>query len=128
MPAVNVQVRGAVALVCAASAGVHAALVPEHYHEAGWALATAFALSSVALAVCAALSARPDARTGLGRHAQVTVLSAVALCYVLSRTTGIPVLVPIPEEPDALGVVTTTAEVLAAAACVLLRPDRKVAR
>jgi len=57
----------------------------------------------------------------------VVVLSAVAGCYVLSRTTGLPGLVPVPEEPDALGVVTTAAEVLAAAAAfVLLRLDRKV--
>lgn len=125
-PAVNETVRGAVALVCAASAGVHAALVPEHYREAGPPLATAFALSAVVLAVCAALSRRPraQARSGLAR---VVVLSAVAGCYVLSRTTGLPGLVPVPEEPDALGVVTTAAEVLAAAAAfVLLRLDRKV--
>ena len=127
-PAVNETVRGAVALVCAASAGVHAALVPEHYREAGPTLATAFALSAVALAVCAAVSRRPRARARSGL-AQVVVLAAVAGCYVLSRTTGLPGLVPVPEEPDALGVVTTAAEVLAAAAAVvLLRLDRKVSR
>jgi hypothetical protein len=112
--AVNAQGRYAASLVCAGSAGVHLALVPEHYREAGPALATAFAVSAVALAVAAVLLRGPvtDARRAL---VAAVVLLGVAGCYVLSRTSGIPVLVPDVEEVDRLGVLTTAAEVLAAA-------------
>lgn len=103
--------RAAVALVCAASAGVHAGLVPEHAAEEPW-LGVAFAVSAVLLAVAALVVRRPGAPTG----AVAVLLLGVAACYLLSRTTGIPVLVPEPERPELLGLLTTTAEVLAAAA------------
>ena len=50
----------------------------------------------------------------------VVVLVANAVAYLLSRTTGLPLLIPDPEEVDLLGVATTLAEVLAAVAGVLL--------
>jgi hypothetical protein len=110
--------RYLVALVAAGSAGVHAALVPEHLHEST-ALGGAFAVSTVALALVAVLTRSP-------RHdrwapaAAAAVLLATAAAYLLSRTTGLPGLITDPEEVDLLGVVTSSAEVVAAAAAVFL--------
>jgi GAF domain-containing protein len=122
---VNATIRALVATTCAASAGIHAALVPEHYHEAGLSLAAAFAASALALALCALLARRP------GRDAHrltAAVLLTVAAAYLLSRTTGIPLLVPEPERFEALGVLTTVAEVVAAAAAVCLPSNRREIR
>lgn len=118
-PGRSARVRVGVSLVCAASAGVHAALVPEHAAE-GPLIGAAFAVSAVALGAGAVAVRRPG---GPARKVAV-LLAGVALCYLLSRTTGIPVLVPEPEHLEPLGVLTTAAEVLAAlAAC--LRLDRE---
>jgi CDP-diglyceride synthetase len=106
---VNDLLRAAVVLVCAASAGVHAALVPEHLHEGGPLLGGAFALSALALALSALLARLPEYDPWAVELALV-VLAANVLAYVLSRTTGLPVLIPDPEEVDLLGVVTTVAE------------------
>jgi hypothetical protein len=55
----------------------------------------------------------------------VVVLLGTALAYLLSRTTGIPLLIDRPEEPDALGLVTTVAEVVAAVVAVLAPHNRE---
>ena len=113
---VNESTRWFVALVCAASAGVHAALVPEHLRESpvlGWA----FVLSVVLLAAAAVqVTADPD----VAPRGVAAVLWAVAAGYLLSRTTGMPVLVPDPEPVDVLGVLTTLAEVAAGLAVLSL--------
>jgi len=109
-----------VALVCAGGAGVHAALVPEHYEEGGIRLGGAFAVSAVLLGICALLSSRST-----GRALPVVVLLGTALAYLLSRTTGIPLLIDEPEEPDVLGLVTTVAEVVAAAVAALVPHNRE---
>lgn len=116
---VNDALRGTVVLVCAASAGVHAALVPEHLAEGGPLLGGAFAASALALAVVAVLARRPGRERRVVSVA-VVVLVANALAYLLSRTTGLPLLIPDPEEVDLLGVATTLAEVVGAVAGVLL--------
>jgi hypothetical protein len=123
---VNGDARAVAASICAASAGVHAALVPEHYREKP-ALGAAFAVSAVALAWAALLLRRP-AGSRLTRIAPPAVLLGVAACYLLSRGTGLPLLIPEPEELDALGLVTTLAELLAAAVAVRLTHDRKERR
>jgi len=117
---VQTVARTLVALVCAASAGIHAALVPEHYQEGGLRLGGAFALSALLLGVAAVLVSR-GTRTAL----PVVVLLGTALAYLLSRTTGIPLLIDEPEEPDVLGLVTTVAEVVAAAVAVLAPHNRE---
>lgn len=116
---VNDALRGTVVLVCAASAGVHSALVPEHLAEGGPLLGGAFAASALALAVVAVLARRPGRERRVVSVA-VVVLVANALAYLLSRTTGLPLLIPDPEEVDLLGVATTLAEVVGAVAGVLL--------
>ena len=112
---VNDALRWFVALVCAASAGVHAGLVPEHLAESV-PLGVAFAVS-VVLLVAAALQLRAGPA---GARWVALALVAVVGAYLLSRTTGLPVLIPDPEPVDILGVLTTSAEVVAAvAACCL---------
>jgi hypothetical protein len=118
---VNVLARTAfVAVVCAASAGVHAALVPEHYAEGGVVLGGAFALDALLLGTCAVVASR-----GRSWALPVVVLLGTALAYLLSRTTGVPGLIGDPEEPDALGLVTTVAEVVAAAVAAQLLHNRE---
>jgi hypothetical protein len=111
------------ASVCAASAGVHAALVLPHSHESA-ILAVAFAVSAVALTVAAvalALKAGPTVTTVVA-----FVLVGVAAAYALSRTTGIPGLTAHPEPLDAFGTVVSCLELTAAWA--LVRPPTRRSR
>lgn len=110
--------RALVALTCAASAGVHAALVPGHYVEGGALLGGAFLLAALLLAGAGLLASG-------GRTAPAaTVLAGTALAWLLSRTTGIPGLLD-REPPDPLGVATTVVEVVAALAAVTLPHQRE---
>ena len=105
------------AVACAASAGVHAALVMPHLHESV-ALAAAFAVTAAALAVGAisqAILARASADAAVA-----ALLLGVAVAYGLSRTTGLPVLAVPPEPFDALGVATSCLELAAAGAALRL--------
>jgi hypothetical protein len=107
--------------VCAASAGVHAALVAPHSHESA-GLAVAFAVSAVALAMAAvalALDAGPTVTTMVA-----LLLVGVAVAYALSRTTGIPGLTVHPEPLDAFGTMVSCVELTAALALVRL-PTRR---
>jgi hypothetical protein len=115
-PRVNGVEEDACALVCAASAGVHGALVVPHAGEST-RMAVAFALTSIALAIAAlglAVGPRP-----VISPAAAALLFAVALAYLLSRTSGIPGLTEHPEPFDTLGVAVSLAEV--AAALVVVR-------
>ena len=120
---VNASARWLVVLVCAASAGVHAGLVPEHLRESAL-LGAAFALSVVLLSA-GALRMRADAT---GAPWVAVVLLGVACCYLLSRTTGLPVLEPDPEQVDPVGLLTSLAEVVAAVAALSLPRIRKERR
>jgi hypothetical protein len=86
----------------AASAGIHAGLVPEHLREEP-RLGVAFALAVVLLLATAAMVALKPSDRGAARLAAV-VLGGLVACYVASRTTGIPLLDPEPEALDAVGV------------------------
>ncbi|HET7379768.1 MAG TPA: hypothetical protein VFJ24_06995, partial [Gaiellales bacterium] len=95
---------------CAASAGAHAGLVPEHLREAPQ-LGIAFIVASVVLlAVVVALALRPDDR----RIALVAALLLTGLIasWGTSRVTGIPFFQPQPEPVDLVGLVTKLVEVL----------------
>jgi hypothetical protein len=120
---VNEVARATAVLVCASSAGVHLALVPEHLRESA-PLGAAFLLDGLLLAVAAVLLADP------GRWARTAgpaalLLGATAIAYVLSRTSGIPWLAPLPEPLDGLGAVTTVCELVGADACLLLTLRRE---
>jgi hypothetical protein len=108
--------------VCAASAGIHAALVQPHVEGAGPLVgAAAFAAASLALAV-AALAVRQPRHDAWAPIAAAVVLGLIAVGYLLSRTTGRPLLITDREELDPLGVFTTGAELIGAlGAAVLIR-------
>ena len=87
--------------VCAVSAGVHGALVPEHLQEAP-ALGVSFAVASVLLLLAGAvLVMRPEDQ----RAARVTALLLAGLIasWAASRISGIPVIQPHPDRLTALG-------------------------
>lgn len=112
-----------VALLCAGSAGVHAALIADHLDESV-PLGVGFAASAVALALAALMVRRPrhDPRTLV---AAAVVLLVVAVAYALSRTIGVPLLISTPEHLDALGLTTTVAEVVGAAVLIHLLHNRR---
>ncbi|HET7690075.1 MAG TPA: hypothetical protein VFK41_06840 [Nocardioidaceae bacterium] len=114
---VNVLASDIAAVVCATSAGVHAALVVPHAEESS-RMAAAFALSTVALAAAAViLATRPSPAASA---AVAGLLLSVAAAYFMSRTTGIPGLNHHQEPVDVLGVLVTSLEV--AGAAVVLWP------
>jgi hypothetical protein len=104
------------AVVCAASAGVHGALVVPHARESTQ-IAAAFTLVTAALAIAAFGVAMTPNR--VVSTATAVLLVSTATAYLLSRTSGIPWLTEHPEPFDTLGVVTSFLEV--AAAVVTLR-------
>jgi hypothetical protein len=101
---------------------VHVALVPPHLAESGL-LGSAFAVAAVALALAAAL-VRDPRHDSWAIAAATATLCVIAVSYLLSRSTGIPVLIVQPEHVDPLGTVTTAAE-LAGALCGVALMSRK---
>lgn len=116
--AVNVVV-----VTCASSAGVHAALVPEHLREAP-ALGWSFVVSVIGLVLVAgALAARPDSRPAA--LLAVVLLGGLIGAWVAATTTGLPGLHPEAEPVDPVAVATKGVEALGlVVAAVLTRPTR----
>ena len=103
---------------CAASAGAHVGLVPEHLREAPQ-LGIAFILAAVLLlAAGAALMIHPEDR----RAASVAALLLAGLLasWGTSRITGIPFIQPRPESVDLLGLATKLVEALGLACALWL--------
>ena len=93
---------------CAASAGAHAALVPEHLRTEP-APGVAFIVACVLmLGIAAALALRPD--DALAAQAATLLLAGLIAAYAVSRTTGLPLLHPEPEAVDAVGLATKAVE------------------
>jgi len=110
-----------VILACAVSAGIHGALVPDHFRE-GTGAGIGFAVATVLLAVLA---------VALTRNASEIVLIAAAgvfigliVSYALVITTGVPFLHPEAEAVDGLALFTKTVEAagLITAASLVRRP------
>ena len=122
------ELRGdVVILVCAVSAGIHGALVPDHFDEemgtgVGFVLATVLLVALV---------------IGLTRHAESEWLLACAMAtllgllasYLLAVTTGLPVFHPNPEPVEGLALATKAVEVVGvlAAWSLLRRPQGSLA-
>jgi hypothetical protein len=109
-------------LTCAISAGIHAALVPDHFEE-GAGAGLGFVAATVLLAVLAVvLTFRP---TQLGLVATGAVLAGLIVSYALVITTGFPVLHPEPEAVNALALFSKAIEAigLVLAASALRRPS-----
>ena len=96
-----------VILTCAISAGIHGALVPDHFTE-GTAAGLGFLVATVLLAALAiGLTRRPTQGALL---ATAAVFAGLIASYVLVVTTGFPVLHPEPEAVDGLALVTKAVE------------------
>jgi hypothetical protein len=98
----------AVILACAISAGIHAALAPEHFHEATVA-GLGFVAATALLAVLAmALTLWPT--KALASAGAAVVLAGLIGSYALAAATGVPVMHPEAEPVDGLALVTKAIE------------------
>jgi hypothetical protein len=110
--------RNIVLIACAASAGVHAGLVPSHLAENLW-LGVAFAASvGLLLALTVSLARTGDPRR-LGAPA-AAVLAALIVAYSLSRTVGLAPLEEHVEPVDAIGLLTQGVQAAGLIAALLL--------
>ena len=111
-----------VILACAISAGIHGALVPEHFEE-GTGAGLGFVTATLLLAVLAFVLTRKP--TQLALLATGAVLAMLIASYALVITTGFPVLHPEPEAADALALFTKAIEAvgLVVTASLLRRPS-----
>jgi hypothetical protein len=98
-----------VILTCAVSAGIHAALAPDHFHEATGA-GVGFVVAALLLAALAvAVTLRPN-----NVHAPLfaaLVFAGLIVSYGLAITTGVPVLHPDVEPVDGLALFTKAIEI-----------------
>ena len=110
--------RNVVLIACAASAGVHAGLVPAHLDENLW-LGVAFAGSVgllLALTVSLARIGGPRPRAAPA----AAVLAALIVAYSLSRTVGLAPLEEHVEPVDAIGLLTQGVQAAGLVAALLL--------
>lgn len=109
-------------LACAVSAGIHAALVPDHFKE-GAGAGIGFIVATVLLALLAVILTRNPSQIAL--TATVALFVGLIASYALVITTGVPVLHPDVEAVDGLAVFTKAAEVigLVTAASLVRRPS-----
>jgi hypothetical protein len=97
----------AVILACAISAGIHAALAPEHFRETT-AAGAGFVASAVLLAGLAVLlTSRPS---NAAFTATAVVFGGLIGSYALAVTTAIPVLHPDVDPVEGLAVATKAVE------------------
>jgi hypothetical protein len=110
--------RNIVLIACAASAGVHAGLVPAHLAENAW-LGLAFTGAvGLLLALTASL-----ARTGEPRRLAApaaALLAVLIVAYWLSRTVGLAPLEEHVEPVDLIGVLTQVAQLAGLIAALFL--------
>jgi hypothetical protein len=112
--------RDLVVLACAASAGIHGALVPGHLGEGAGPGAGFLGAAIVLGALAVALTRRPGTAPLVGA---VAVLAGLLASYALAVTAGVPLLHPQREPVDGLALFTKGVEAvgLLAAAHLLLR-------
>jgi hypothetical protein len=111
-----------VILACAVSAGIHGALVPDHFRE-GTGAGIGFAVATVLLTVLAVALTRNPSEIVL--IAAAAVFIGLIVSYALVITTGVPFLHPEPEAVDGLALFTKTVEAagLITAASLVRRPS-----
>ena len=114
----------AVILACAISAGIHAALAPEHFRETT-AAGVGFVFSALLLAALAVVLTRRPSEAAFA--ATVLVFAGLIGSYVLAVTTGIPGVHPDVDPVEGLALATKAVEaagLVLAAAGVRLVPLR----
>jgi hypothetical protein len=102
--------RDLVIVACAISAGIHAALAPEHFRESTGAGVGFLAAAVILAAVAAALTRRPGSALFLGVAA--AGLAGLLGSYALAATTGMPLMHPEPEPVTGLALFTKGVEAL----------------
>jgi hypothetical protein len=107
-------------LTCAVSAGIHAALVPDHFGEGA---GTGFVVATVLLGLLAVILTRRPSQLAL--IATTLVFAGLIISYALVLTTGLPVLHPDVEAVDGLALFTKAVEALGliTAASLVRRPS-----
>jgi hypothetical protein len=96
-----------VILACAVSAGIHAALVRDHFGE-GTGAGVGFVVATVLLAVLAVVLTREPSQ--LAFAATILVFAGLIVSYALVLTTGVPLLHPDVEAVDGLALFTKAVE------------------
>ena len=111
-----------VILTCAISAGIHAALVRDHFEE-GTGAGLGFVAATILLAVLAVVLTRKPTHAAF--LAAAAAFAGLIASYALVLTTGFPVVHPEPEAVDALALFTKAIEAigLVLAASLLQRPS-----
>ena len=111
-----------VILTCAISAGIHGALVADHFEE-GTGAGLGFVVATVLLAVLAVVLTRKP--TQLALLGTTAVFAGLIASYVLAITTGVPVLHPDVEAVDGLALFTKALEAagVVLAVSLLRRPS-----
>jgi hypothetical protein len=114
--------RDAVIVTCAISAGIHGALVPEHFRE-GTGAGTGFVVATALLAALAVALTHDPSQLALA--GATVVFAGLIVSYALAVTTGVPVLHPEVEAVDGLALFTKAIEIagLVAAASLVRRPS-----
>jgi len=97
----------AVIVACAVSAGIHAALAPEHFRETTGA-GVGFLASAVLLAALAVVLTRRPSEAAFA--ATALVFAGLIGSYVLAVTTGIPGVHPDVDPVEGLAVATKAVE------------------
>jgi hypothetical protein len=108
--------RDLVIVACAISAGIHAALSPEHFREGTGAGAGFLAAAVILAAVVVGLTRRPGSGMLLGVAA--ASLAGLLGSYALAATTGLPLLHPEPEPVTGLALFTKGVEAVGLFAAV----------
>ena len=122
------ELRGdLVILTCAVSAGIHGALVPEHFDE-GTGAGVGFVLATVLLVALVIGLTRYAESERLLACAVITLVGLLA-SYLLAVTTGLPVFQPNPEPVEGLALATKAIEAVGvlAAWSLLRRPHTSLA-
>ena len=114
--------RDVVIVTCAISAGIHGALVPDHFRE-GTGAGAGFVAATALLAVLAIVLTRSPSQLAL--VGATVVFAGLIVGYALALTTGIPVLHPEVEAVDGLAIFTKAIEIagLVTAASLVRRPS-----
>jgi hypothetical protein len=110
--------RDLLIVACAVSAGVHAALVPEHLRESTAAGGGFIAATLLLATLCVALTTRPARRVALGVAA--LTFAGLLVSYALAVTSGMPVLMAEPEPIDGLALATKAVELVGLFAALAL--------
>jgi hypothetical protein len=111
-----------VILACAISAGIHGALIPDHFQE-GTGAGIGFVVATVLLAAVAIFLTHYPSRSAV--VGATTIFIGLIVAYALVITAGVPLLHPGVEATDGLALFTKAVEAvgLLTAASLLRRPS-----